>query len=164
MTMKTDVDSLDDESLAYVVAEARGCKPTRSEEGVYYCPCPGMPHGMALKFGGLHINPKLHHFPKDVALGFLNGKKLKLAQVDVRDGISLCKVVMDAQGRLGCEIAIPIKMRSAQLLFGMRGALKTIDADLHKAIQSYKTGKPVDDIDEMLGAVGEDEEPGPEDY
>jgi hypothetical protein len=158
------VDNRSDEELDLLVAQVRGCKPMKSQYGGLYCPCAGMPHGMA----GVYINPtkslppRLHRLPKDIALGFLKGNGVNAEQVKPsKDGIALCTVMMNAHGNIELKTAIPVKARSFELLLAIRGALKTLDSNMHEAMSAFKKGLPPgDEIDKLLDeAGGIDQEP-----
>lgn len=139
-------DSMTDDQLAYLVAEARGCKPVLDAQ-IVYCPCPSMPHGVHIR--GNH--PRLHKFPRDIMLGFLRGKEKDKEP----DGVTVCRVIISPNGTINIKMNHKHQFNGYSFAVLMRGAAKEID-DHYEGECRYHS-KTMDrferDIDDMMGGA-----------
>lgn len=145
----TNFNELTDDQLAFLVAEARGCRPN-IDAAVVHCPCPGMPHGVRPP----GMPPRLVRLPRDIAIGFLNSKGKHTIDKS-QDGVTVCRVVVDDRGEINIKINGKHNFNGYSFAVLMRGAAKEIDDHYEGECRYYsKTMDKFDrDIDDMMGGA-----------
>lgn len=147
-------DDLTDDQLAFLVAEARGCRPAQFDawhaNPILMCPCPGMPHGTVPATGP----GRLHRFPRDIAVGFLKSKDITQIEQS-EEGVTACKFVITKRGEISMKITQGCGFDGYSFAVLMRGAAKEMD-DYYEgeARRHSKTQNKFErDVDDLMGGA-----------
>lgn len=145
-----------DGQLAFLVAEARGCKPVL-DAAIVFCPCGGMPHGLRPVTGP----PRLHKFPRDISIGFLLSKGKRDPDRD-EDGITVCRFVVSDKGQIKMKIRSDHRFSGYSFSVLMRGAAKEMDD--HYEGEARRHSKTLNrferDVDDLMGGADGVGQPG----